>query len=445
MKYHQLKDELKQFGYEFSIQKSLLRYGMVLAGMLLLGSAFHLTGGYLVALCLWTAVWLPYFVRNSCRHHYEQQRFVDANTYMEQFLYSFQKSGKILATLEDVKKLFPTGKMSHLLEDAISHMKHTYDEEDVAEHALSMIEEKYGTAQMATMHRFALQVERNGGEYSSAILLMLDARRMWADRVCLLTKEKNRKRIQIMISIGTSLLLCYLLMGVAQSVDVDITAFPLTRVTTFAVLLIDFLIFYRTDTKLTGGYTNDSIDQKALLEDYKRVCGSQAREHMGLRTRMAKRRLERGVQEVFPHWLMEVSLLLQSENVQVALQKSYADAPVLLKPELKKMLEQLNRHPTDMEPYLSFFERLSLQEIRSSMKMLYSLSEGTGGSAGSQIMDIIRRNQILMDQAEQLKNEDVLAGMYALFLAPQITGGAKMLVDMLMIFLALLSSGLVMV
>ncbi len=443
MKYRRLMDELKQYGYDLSVRKNLLWYLLVLAGTFLLGAAFCLPGGYLLALGIWTAAWIPYFIRNACRHRFEQQRFLDANIYMEQFLYSFRKSGKILATLEDVQKLFPAGRMCDLLEQAVSHMTHTYDEEDVARHALDIVEKEYGTAQMAIMHRFALQVEHNGGEYENALLLMQDARRMWADRVMLLAKEKSRRRFQIVVSIATSLLLCYLLMGVARSVEVDIAAFPLTQVTTFAVLLADLLIFYRADAKLTGSYTNEGVDQEALLNDYRRfAAGRGGRE--GLRLRLAKRRLLRGVQEVFPQWLMEVSLLLQTENVQVALQKSYADAPLLLKPELKRMLEQLNRRPTEMEPYLSFFDGLALPEIRSSMKMLYSLSEGTGGSAGSQIMDIIRRNQVMLDQAERLKNEDVLAGMYALFLAPQLTGGAKMLADMLMIFLSLLSSGLVM-
>jgi hypothetical protein len=140
---------------------------------------------------------------------------------------------------------------------------------------------------------------------------------------------------------------------------------------------------------------------------------------------------------------MDVSLLLQSENVQVALQKSYDDAPLLLKPELKLMLQQLSQKPTDMEPYLSFLEDFALPEVQSSMKMLYSISEGTGGNATSQITDIIRRNQVLMNQAERMKNEDALAGMYVLFLAPQVTGGAKMLVDMLMMFFSLVSTGMV--
>lgn len=47
---------------------------------------------------------------------------------------------------------------------------------------------------------------------------------------------------------------------------------------------------------------------------------------------IAKRKVTRALQKVFPQWLLEVSLLLQSENVQVAIMESYEEAPLLLKP-----------------------------------------------------------------------------------------------------------------
>ncbi|MBQ2089287.1 MAG: hypothetical protein II472_03585, partial [Lachnospiraceae bacterium] len=81
---------------------------------------------------------------------------------------------------------------------------------------------------------------------------------------------------------------------------------------------------------------------------------------------------------------------------------------------------------------------------QSTMKMLYSISEGSGGVASVQIEDIIRRNQIMYDQSEKMKNSDEMAGMYALFLAPQVTAGVKMLVDMFVMFYDMMSAGFVM-
>lgn len=77
--------------------------------------------------------------------------------------------------------------------------------------ALEIIEEAYPASQIRMMHRFALQVEKNGGEYGQPVLLMLETRRMWADRVYELLNERKRQRMGVFLSIATSLLLCSLI------------------------------------------------------------------------------------------------------------------------------------------------------------------------------------------------------------------------------------------
>ncbi len=437
MKPKLLWDELRKYGYVFSWQKSIGIYSVAVLATILLGMFFKLSGGYLVVLCGWVVLLLPFFLKNVYKNRYDQRQFLEANTYIEQFLYSFQKSGKVLTTLEDVAKLFPKGEMADAIDDAREHMLHTYDESNVMEQGLHLIFEQFPLRQISTMHRFAIQVEQNGGEYGGAILLMLEARRLWADRVYELLKEKKRRRVQVLLSILVSLILCTGLTFVSQKVKVDVSGYTLSKIVTVIVLMADFYIFYRADAKLCAGYMETEVDEKEYLRQYAKVKSGKKVLGKGI----AKRSVTKGLQILFPRWLMDVSLLLQSENVQMAIFKSYEDAPELLKPELKLLNERLRLHPTDMEPYLAFLQDFPLPEVQSTMKMLYSISEGTGGNAKSQIQDIIRRNQVLLDKAERIKNEDALAGMYALFLAPQLTGAAKLLVDMLVIFYGLAQLG----
>ena len=159
---------------------------------------------------------------------------------------------------------------------------------------------------------------------------------------------------------------------------------------------------------------------------------------------LSKKILERQVEAAFPSWLMNVSLLLQTENVQVALYKSFEGAPLVLKPELEILYNKLQENPNSVEPYNEFMEGIEVWGVHAAMKMLYSISEGSGGMASAQIEDIIRRNQIMYDQSEKMKNSDEMAGMYALFLAPQVTAGVKMLVDMFVMFYGMMSAGFVM-
>lgn len=440
MKPKLLWDELKRYGYVFSVKRSILMYGMVVTFALLCGKFFRLERMYLLVLCLWCACLFPFFLRNLYRNRYGQRQFVEINSYMEQFLYSFQKSGKILVTLKDVEKLFANGVMHTRIQEAIAYIEDTYDEDYVEKRALAMIEREYPIHHVAMIHRFALQVEEKGGEYGEAIRLMLDARRMWADRSYELLKEKKRKRTQILISVLVSLLLCSVFVYVAERVSLSITGFTIVKVVTLLTLLLDLWIFYIADRKLSMESMDETYDEKELLRQYEKVKRSEEKKHAELGTRIAKKNVSRALQKMFPQWLLEVSLLLQSENVQVAIMESYDEAPVLMKPALRELIQKLQLRPTDMEPYLEFLQEYALPEVQSSMKMLYALSEGTGGNANNQISDIIRRNQLLLDQAQKMKNEDALGGLYALFLAPQLTGGAKMLVDMGMLFYAMMAT-----
>ncbi|MEE0106559.1 MAG: hypothetical protein UEY91_07195 [Lachnospiraceae bacterium] len=440
MKPKLLWDELKRYGYVFSVKRGILMYGMVVAFAIVCGKFFRLDHMYLFLLCLWCACLFPFFLRNLYRNRYGQRQFVEINSYMEQFLYSFQKSGKILVTLKDVEKLFANGVMHTRIQEAIAYIEDTYDEDYVEKRALAMIEREYPIHHVAMIHRFALQVEEKGGEYGEAIRLMLDARRMWADRSYELLKEKKRKRTQILISVLVSLLLCSVFVYVAERVSLSITDFAIVKVVTLLTLLLDLWIFYVADRKLSMESMDETYDEKELLRQYEKVKRSEEKKHAELGTRIAKKNVSRALQKMFPQWLLEVSLLLQSENVQVAIMESYDEAPVLMKPALRELIQKLQLRPTDMEPYLEFLQEYALPEVQSSMKMLYALSEGTGGNANNQISDIIRRNQLLLDQAQKMKNEDALGGLYALFLAPQLTGGAKMLVDMGMLFYAMMAT-----
>lgn len=440
MKPKLLWDELKRYGYVFSVKRGILMYGMVVAFAIVCGKFFRLDHMYLFLLCLWCACLFPFFLRNLYRNRYGQRQFVEINSYMEQFLYSFQKSGKILVTLKDVEKLFANGVMHTRIQEAIAYIEDTYDEDYVEKRALAMIEREYPIHHVAMIHRFALQVEEKGGEYGEAIRLMLDARRMWADRSYELLKEKKRKRTQILISVLVSLLLCSVFVYVAERVSLSITGFAVVKVVTLLTLLLDLWILYVADRKLSMESMDETYDEKELLRQYEKVKRSEEKKHAELGTRIAKKNVSRALQKMFPQWLLEVSLLLQSENVQVAIMESYDEAPVLMKPALRELIQKLQLRPTDMEPYLEFLQEYALPEVQSSMKMLYALSEGTGGNANNQISDIIRRNQLFLDQAQKMKNEDALGGLYALFLAPQLTGGAKMLVDMGMLFYAMMAT-----
>ena len=438
---NRLSDELQRSGYVFSVKKSVLYALGALFALVVLGRFFGLRVVPQTILCAAGLISIPFFLRNAYRHIYNQQEFSDANVYMEQFLYSFRKSGKVLDTLRDVAELFPEGRMHKRLTEAISYILHTYNETDIEKKALARIEEAYPWDGIRRMHRFALRTEELGGEYDNSIRLLLESRRMWADRIYGLQQRNNRQRRDIVLSIITSLLLCSAIYYMSGKMDIDVASAPLAQIVTVVVLLVDLYIYYRADARLTTGVLeSQSVSEKDLIEvyeRYRRYSDKKLIDRIG--KRIAKKRLSIAVEQEFPVWLMQISLLLQTENVEVAIFRSVEDAPAILKPALTELAGELKREPGSMRAYSGFLSEFSLPEISSSMKMLYSISNGNGGDASSQIEDIIRRNNLMQDRNERQKDEDSMAGMRALFLAPQLTGGFKLIVDMALLLIVYLS------
>ncbi len=430
-----LSDELKKYGYVFSTKRSITLYAAAFAGMLALGRFFSL--GFFSQLLLFASgfLTLPFFLRNALKNRYHQKRFSDLNIYMEQFLYSFQKSGKVLTTLEDLLSIFETGEMRNIISQAREHILHTYNEANVEENALLLIEKEYPYDGLRTIHHFALTSEALGGNYQDSTLLLLESRRMFADRVYALQQEQKVKRREIFLSILTSLMLCSMVFFLSSKIGVDIASHPAAQAITTFVLISDLFIFYQADKRLTVGFVeSDHRDDDEYVRQYHRLLEYTDKSFLDrLGKRIAKKSVSRELEKQFPNWLMEVSLLLQTENVPVAIQKSYEMAPKIMQPALSEFILDLKEKPDSMEPYTKFLSEFGMPEVASSMKMLYSISSGTGGDARLQIADIIRRNQMLFDKAEKLANEDSLAGMHVMFLAPQLTGGLKLVVDMILL------------
>ncbi|MBQ5484565.1 MAG: hypothetical protein IIT72_03675, partial [Lachnospiraceae bacterium] len=284
-----------------------------------------------------------------------------------------------------------------------------------------------------------LRTEEIGGECKESVDLLLSARRMWADRVFSLQQEKKIKRREVMMSIATSLLLCSMIYYMAGKMDLDVASHPVAQVMTIVVLVLDLLIYYRADKKLTAGYfAAKEKDDAMYVKQYKRIQSYGNGPLARLGKRAAIRSVTRELKAKFPEWLMQLSLLMQSENVQVAIFKSYDSAPAILKPALSQLIGRLTINPNDRKAYMEFLSDFTMPEVKSTMKMLLAIAEGSGGDERSQIADIIRRNQKMQDEAARQKDKDSLAGMYALFLAPQLTGGLKLVVDMILLFVVYL-------
>ncbi|MCR4782706.1 MAG: hypothetical protein K5851_08200 [Lachnospiraceae bacterium] len=432
-----VSDELKKYGYVFSKKKTLISIVAVFFVTFGLGKLFRLDFFYEVVLGVFLIIFLPFFIRNSERSRYVQKRFSDVNVYIEQFLYSFEKTGKVLETLYDVKEIFEDGLMKKKIEMAINHIANSYDS-DSEKDALSIIENEYKYEGLKLIHEFALGVEREGGEYRSSAKILLDDRRLWMDRVLESLNEKKRRRNRNTISILMSLILCSMIYFISFRMDIDVSKNIYVQFGTSLVLILDILIFFLSDRKMSEDYltTKDTKENRAykLQEKWKDFKDVKIPFMKRLFYKSEKRLVIREIEKAFPRWILDMVLLLQNDNVFVSIEKSYEKAPLVLKRDLEILISELKINPTGIMSYVGFMKQYGIPDVEAAMKVLYSLSENGNGQVVNELGEILTRNRQMIDRASKIKNEDNMAGMEALFLAPQITAGIKMICDMMVMF-----------
>lgn len=472
-----LMEEMEMYHATVSIRQTLLCYMVYLGLCLALGLYLHLKPISMLFVAGMGIFCIPRLLVHTCKNVYEQRRFSDIAQYMQQLLYSFRGNGKIKTSLEDVRQLFDVDNpLVKSIDRALAILEAPIEGKGTPRRALNEIEKDFHCEKLRTIHEFLIRVEETGGEYDKTLLLLLEDRSHWVERISLAQAVKKKQKRNVTLSILVTIGMSGLLSGLMPS-QVDITEHWIYQIVTVGMLILDEVIYVSTNRKLAINWLKQvetmsarviqrryayllHYDRKkeqkksclyaggtlflALLSavmEQKLLCGLELVlsgfllfQHR-MNYSLSMRGVKREIRLKFPRWLMDLALLLQSTNVQVAIFQSIRTAPLVLVPALDDMRTQLEEDPISVQPYLAFLKEFHIPEIQATMKMLYALSQGAGGDPQEQIAEIITRNNKMLDKAEEEADENQLAAMYIDFLLPQLTAGAVVLADMVLYIL----------
>lgn len=475
-----IQKEVNRFGYSFSLSGFWKYFVLTFIGIFVLCKIYGLHLGFTLFVMIFSIFLAPSVILNTYRNQYEQKRFSDLTNYLEQILYSFRRVPKILNALQDAMVVFPNGKMNELIKTTIYNIQNRPLEEgdSIYENAFQEMEEYYGCRRLIQAHNFLVKVETLGGDYSRSIDILIEDRRLWLERVYELEKERKGLMTKITISLILSFVICgsamLMLPGDFGTLDTIVC-----QLVTTAFITGDILIWYFARKKLSADWLDDWLEDVGRIDrNYDLVVNYDPKKenresvimvmafliisisgiavhstnitiigillmiyaffHSNLRLKSARKYILREINKGFPVWIMELSLLLQTENPHVALSRSIEQAPHVLKASLIKLVEELEKNPTQIEPYLQFMPKFDMPDIQSAMRLLYSMSEFGSEDAGKQIGTLVERNNRLMDKAERMVNEDSIAGTGALALVPMLTGSVKLMADLGMFLVAML-------
>ena len=259
-----LQKKVDMYGYHFSWKTHAVMIFLALAGVIGIGAVFRLKAGGVVIALTAVIMMLPVLVLDMYHKMYEQKRFADAAEYMEQMLYAFQKTGKILSALKETREIFEEGKMRSCIEQVI--LKLEFGDfsagENVFESALEPIESQYQCPKIKMLHELLINAEEHGGEMSESALLLLEDIELWKRRGYQLQAEKKKSHTDNIISVIVSVILCATALYVLDSMkdlfvvktDFNIFGVGIIQVSSLVFLLFLLWVFVKSSRNLTNDW-----------------------------------------------------------------------------------------------------------------------------------------------------------------------------------------------
>lgn len=477
-----LEKEVHIYGYHFSWKSHIVLMLGALLGISAVGILFQLEPVYFAIVVAAVIFVLPVLVLDMYKKMYEQKRFADVASYMEQMLYSFQKTGKVVSALKESREIFGEGQMQCCMDEAIVHMElgRPTTEQGVLREGLQMIETQYGCSKLSMVHNLLVNAEEYGGEVEDSMVLVLEDIERWKKRGYRLQAEKKKYHTDNVISIVVAALLCAVALYVLDAMKqmfaaesaTEIFKTPVIQVSSVVFILILLQIFVKSARSLTDNWLRDAVlhDSEYILRSYDMVMsydeGKEKKKSfflagillvpavllfaLGKRGpgilcllasafflvqhrigyHLAMKDVTEEMYLALPQWLTGMALLLQHNNVQVALAKSLDGAPVVLKKELRQLTERLEQMPGRLGAYTVFCGKFDLPEMTSCMKMLHALSETGTGNVKVQMNHLLDRVGQMQDMADGIRNESTAFRMKLIFSYPVLAATVKLLLDL---------------
>ena len=477
-----LENEVCTYGYHFSWKSHILLVIAALAGISAVGFLFQLEPLLFFLLLAAVIMVFPVLIVDMYKKMYEQKRFADVAAYMEQLLYSFQKTGKVVSALKETREIFPDGQMSQVIDRALRHLEwgKPFSGEGVLRESLYMIEESYDCTKLHMVHELLANAEEYGGEVETSIVLVLEDIERWKRRGYRLQADKKKSHIDNIVSIIVATILCAVAITVLDSMkgmfaagsELQVFKIPVIQFSSAFFLIFLLYVFVKSSRNLTDNWLQEQVlsdpeyikksyemvikydEQKArkqsicwavpvlLLTVLSLALGKKALGILGIALAgfflmqhkvgyyLAKRDVTDELHIVLPQWLMELALLLQNNNVQVALAKSAENVPVILKQELQLLNARILEAPGKLQAYTAFCDHFDLPEVQGCMKMLHAVSETGTGNISVQMNHLLKRVGEMQDVADDLANAKIAFRMKMIFSYPVIGATVKLLVDL---------------
>ncbi len=467
-RYFKVQSEVERYGYNFSIRRfyQVIAFSVMLVAIL--GIVFKLGRVYLGCVIFTMIACLPQIIVVTYRGLDSQQRFDDLNNYLEQLVMSFNRRGNILVALKETRQIFANGQMAVTLDQAIAHITGARGGNAYQE-GLSIIEERYSCSRISKVHNFLFEVEKLGGDYGDVLNLIEQERLLWQERVYLLAAQKKQIEKNIYLSCVMATIIGAV-MGMILPSELNVFALGYLQLLSTGYLVVVIVMVTVVHSLLSGGYfeelrflDNDEFDKHVRLYRQNSLFNKGDIVSLAIvfaigalvvftgqgigvilsgliltiilarvlgRKKRSLKIIRSNLEIAFMHWMLDISLLLQNNNIHMAVIQSIEKAPGILRSDLELLNENLEKFPNSMVPYQNFLSEFDIPDVKSVMRSFYALDMNGTGSNGKFLNDLLERNNHLVDKTERMAMENRLAYINVFLYLPMLLATFKLLGDL---------------
>lgn len=478
----QMKKEIYGYGYVWSKVKYIMFILIALAFPVGMGFLYQMKPLFIAIIAVFNLMMIPALIRANFVNMYQKKRFNEVDIYLHQMVYSFQKAPKIITALEDTERI-ATGKLKKTIQKALDNLNTSVSDDILAE-SLAIIEKEYNNSRVKALNKYMINIELKGGEYANSISVMLADIDNWITRTYSEQNEVEKTKIANIIGLGLSFVMgavgsvfSYVMNTSDYQYEKSINDNMTYQIGCLIFFIVCTLYFLYTQISYNRDWVAKQVSEKTVMKDYKTATEFNPNVFriksipvyiifvilcialwfmkfipfnqyfslllgifdvlMVIQPTLTKKTAvsitKKNIQDSFSEWLRDVSLNLQEEPLLSAIQDTYEDCPVVLKPELEIFLKRIEEDPTAVEPYYEFLARFKLFDISAAVRNLYSLSDVDSVNMDKQLSTLIERNYEIINKNEVASVLDRSSVLHFSEYIPVVIASVKLGLDMILL------------
>jgi Flp pilus assembly protein TadB len=145
------------------------------------------------------------------------------------------------------------------------------------------------------------------------------------------------------------------------------------------------------------------------------------------------------IDEMLPHYLKGLEILIQHYTVPVAMGKSMNDAPPIFREGLQQLVNEINAGNDTINPYMEFAKTYPVRDSMRMMRLLYRLSLGRQERKQEQLLAFSRSISSLQQKARDTKYKNRLEKMESKTMHMLVTTGTGVMILLVLAVLQMMS------